>query len=227
MTTTTSTTPIRVYLVDDQVLIRAALRNYLSQNPQMLVLGDNGDPREAIARIGELRPDVVLLDITMPGLSGIDAIPKIRELHPRTRILMVSHHEGESFVQQALKAGADGYLSKNSDLSELTMGIQAVHAGHGFISPRLTSGILAGIREPAVAAEARAAGGRVDSLTAREREVFQLLALGKSNKQVARDLDISVGTARKHRENVKRKLQCDSAAEMARLAIQEGLLGSD
>lgn len=219
----TSPERISVILVEDQVLIRAAIRNYLQQCGHVEVLGECGDPREAVQRIRDTKPDVVLLDITMAGLSGIDAIPLIREVHPRVRILMLSHHEGESFVQQALKAGADGYLSKNCELEELMLALNAVHAGHGFISPRLTGGFLTQIRD-----EKRIElGGRMQALTQREREVFQLLALGRSNKEVARELDISVGTARKHREHLKRKLDCDSAAEMARLAIREGLLGAD
>ncbi len=216
------TEKITVFLVDDQNMLRAAFRSLLSQDERFEVLGDSGDAREAIDRIGELRPNVVLLDITMPGLSGIDAIQPIRKAHPKVRVLMLTHHEGESFVEQAIQCGADGYLSKDSEEGELTIAIEAVHRGQPYISPKVAGGLVSKARTPGAAGPAPASG--IGSLTTREREVFQLLALGKANKEVARDLSISLGTAKKHRENLQRKLDCHSAAELARLAIREGLL---
>lgn len=211
---------IGIYLVDDQAMLRAAFRGLLGAVPRLAVVGDCGDARTAIERIGELRPDVVLLDITMPGLSGLDAIGPIRRAHPRVRILMLTHHEGQTFVEQALKAGADGYLSKDSDPAELILAIEAVYRGQTFVSPKVASGLVSRARGDAVTP----ASGGLSSLTPREREVFQLLALGSSNKQIARKLEMSVATAKKHRENLQRKLDCHSAAELARLAIREGLL---
>jgi DNA-binding NarL/FixJ family response regulator len=219
-----SSSPIRVYLVDDHTMIRAAFRSLLDGRDGFEVVGDVGDARVAIDKIAEARPDVVLLDITMPGLSGIDAIAMIRKAAPRTKILMLSHHEGESFVEQALRAGAEGYLSKDSEPAELELGIRAVHRGDPYVSPRVATGLVSGMR-------GADAGGpvptsRLEKLTPREREVFQLLALGRANKEVARELGMSLGTAKKHRENLQRKLDCHSAAELARLAIREGLLDS-
>jgi DNA-binding NarL/FixJ family response regulator len=217
-----TSTPISVYLVDDQNMLRAAFRSLLAHDERFAVVGDSADARAAIERIRELRPDVVLLDITMPGLSGIDAIAPIRKACTKARVLMLTHHEGETFVEQALQAGADGYLSKDSEPAELALAIQAVHRGQPYVSPKVAGGLVSRTRhkegEPA-------AGSRVGSLTPREREVFQLLALGKSNKEVARQLGLSLGTAKKHRENLQRKLACQSTAELARLAIREGLLG--
>jgi DNA-binding NarL/FixJ family response regulator len=215
---------IRVFLVDDQNILRAAFRSLLSDHARVEVVGDSGDARTAIDRVALLQPDVVLLDISMPGLSGLDAIRPLREVHPKLRILMLTHHEGESFVDQAMRAGADGYISKDSEPSELLLGIETVHAGRPYLSPKVAAGLVARMRrgEPLEPLGA----SRVASLTAREREVFQLLALGKSNKDVARELDISLGTAKKHRENLQRKLDCHSTAELARLAIREGLMQS-
>ncbi len=213
--------PIKIYLVDDQAMIRAAFRGMLSDRPGLEVVGDKGDARSALDEIGPLRPDVVLLDITMPGLSGLDAIPKVRKEVPHAKIIMLTHHEGETFVNQALEAGAEGYLSKDSDPSELILAIEAVYRGDPFVSPKVAGALLAKLRRGA-----EAPNSRVDSLTPREREVFQLLAIGKSNKEVAWDLDMSVGTAKKHRENLQRKLDCHSAAELARLAIREGLVST-
>ena len=219
-----STKPISVFLVDDQNMLRAAFRSLLKQDARFNVVGDSADARQAIELIGELRPNVVLLDITMPGLSGLDAIAPIRKAHPRVRVLMLTHHEGETFVEHALRAGADGYLSKDSEPDELTLAIQAVHRGQPYVSPKVARGLVAQARHGEGSGPAPVS--RINSLTPREREVFQLLALGKSNKEVARDLQMSLGTAKKHRENLQRKLACQSTAEIARLAIREGLLGA-
>ena len=215
-------TRVRVYLVDDQAIIRAALRSFLGTRTDIEVVGDSGDARAALAEIERLRPDVVVLDITMPGLSGLDALPAIRKKLPRTKVVMLTHHEGEAFVEKALKSGAEGYLSKDSDPAELVLAVLAVQRGDPYVSPRVAGGLVRGLR--GAQGGVPPTGTRLSALTPREREVFQLLALGKSNKEVASSLDISLGTAKKHRENLQRKLACGSAAELARLAIREGLL---
>lgn len=206
---------IGVYLVEDQTLIRAVFKRVLQSDERFIVLGDTGDPRQAMGDIERLVPDVVVLDIAMPGLSGLDALPQIRASSPKTRIVMLSHHEGESFVRRALDGGATGYLSKDSEPDELFLALRTVVQGGTYLSPRVAGAVVAGQRE---------SQGAVSTLTAREREVFLLLAIGRSNKEVAADLDMSVGTAKKHRENLQRKLDCHSTAELARLAIREGLL---
>ena len=221
---TSTMTAITVYLIDDQALVRAAFRNLLSQREEFEVLGDSGDARKAIPKLGDLRPDVVLLDITMPGLSGLDAIGQIRKVSPRSKIVMLTHHEGQNFVEQALRSGAEGYLSKDSDEAELALAVEAVHRGDPYVSPKVSGGLVMQLRGSQ--GDAPPPASQISSLTPREREVFQLLALGKCNKEVARELDVSLGTAKKHRENLQRKLDCHSAAELARLAIREGLLST-
>jgi DNA-binding NarL/FixJ family response regulator len=211
---------VSVYLVDDQAMLRAAFKSFVQQTPGFTVAGEAGDARSALTEVGRLRPDVILLDITMPGLSGLDAIPSIRELCPKSRILMVTHHEGESFVHDAIERGADGYLSKDSDPEELALAIRSVFRGQPFISPKVARGILGS------SSGSKAGVAGVRSLTDREREVFLLLAVGRSNKEIAKELSISLGTAKKHRENLQRKLDCHSTADLARLAIREGLLGA-
>jgi DNA-binding NarL/FixJ family response regulator len=213
---------IRIYLVDDQMMIRAGFRSLLGKDDRFQVVGDSGDPRKAVEAIAVAKPDVVLLDISMPGLSGLDAVPLIRKVHPKVKIVMLTHHEGETFVDQALKAGADGYLSKDSEPSELILALQSVHADKMYLSPRVASGVLQRSRREGPGTTP--SDTRLGSLTPREREVLQLLALGKSNKEVAHSLKFTLGTAKKHRENLQRKLDCHSAAEMALLAIKEGLL---
>lgn len=213
----------RLFLVDDHTMTRAGLRKLLNDMPGFEVVGDRGEPRAAIDDIARTLPDLVLLDITMPGLSGIDAISKIRAAHPAVRIVMLSHHEGDSFVEQCLEQGADGYLSKDSEPEELALALRAALAGNTYISPKVTRAVLDRCRAESGLGSAEG----LRSLTPREREVFQLLALGRSNKEVAHALEMSVGTAKKHRENLQRKLDCHSAAELARLAIREGLLDPD
>ncbi|MAE27352.1 MAG: response regulator transcription factor [Planctomycetota bacterium] len=221
---TSTSQPIRIFLIDDQALVRAAFRSFLCQNDRFEVVGDAGDARGGIEEVEKLRPDIVTLDITMPGLSGIDAIPRLRKVHPRVKILMLSHHEGDSLVEQALREGAEGYLSKDSDPAELSLAIEAVYRGDPFLSPRVARGLVARTRRGTE--DGDGVTSRIHLLTPREREVFQLLALGRSNKEVATELGMSLGTAKKHRENLQRKLDCHSAAELARLAIREGLLES-
>lgn len=213
---------IRIYLVDDQAMIRAAIRSLLSRERSLEVVGESGDARHAVDEIKALAPDIVLLDITMPELSGLDAITRILGVARRTRVIMLTNHEAETFVEQALRLGASGYLSKDSDPAELCLAIRSVHRGDAYVSPKVASALVTRYRHGG--GDVVAPTGRVDSLTPREREVFQLLAVGRSNKEVARELEMSLGTAKKHRENLQRKLDCHSAAELARLAIREGLL---
>ncbi len=213
---------IRIILIDDQAIVRAALKALLNSVARFQVVGDEGDARRGIDLVAELRPDVVILDITMVGLSGLDAIGPIKRASPQTRVLMASQHAGMKFVQQALQAGADGYLSKDSDPAELSLAIEAIVRGDSYLSPKVASGFMArAVRGEAASADE---ASPLAVLTPREREVFQLLAVGKANKEVAAALDLSLGTVKKHRENLQRKLDCHSAAEIARLAIREGLL---
>jgi DNA-binding NarL/FixJ family response regulator len=213
---------IAIVLIDDQAIVRAAFKSLLERTPHFKVVGDAGDARTGIELAQKLRPDVVVLDITMPGLSGIDAVTPIKKASPHSHVLMASQHEGMKFVQQALRAGADGYLSKDSEPEELALAIESVQRGDSYLSPKVANGVMA----RAVRGEPPAVGdsNALSVLTPREREVFQLLAVGKANKEVAAMLGLSLGTVKKHRENLQRKLDCHSAAELARLAIREGLL---
>jgi DNA-binding NarL/FixJ family response regulator len=216
--------PISILLVDDQAIVRAAFQSLLERVAHFRVVGSAADARAAIELAAKLKPDVAIVDITMPGMSGIDAVSPLKKASPGTRVLMASQHEGVRFVQQALQAGADGYLSKDSEPEELGLAIEAIRRGDSYLSPKVASGVMArAVRgDVGPASEASALG----ELTPREREVFQLLALGKANKEVAALLGLSLGTVKKHRENLQRKLDCHSAAELARLAIREGLLGA-
>ena len=217
-------TSIRVFVLDDQAIVRAALKQLLADPCGFDVVGDSGDARAAIESLGALRPDVVTVDVTMPGLSGIDALPRLMKASPRSKFLMLTNHESGRFLEEALRAGASGFVTKDSQPEELKVAVEALHAGRTYITPRVTEALVAKLTSDPSAAEGPVELSRLASLTAREREVFQLLALGRANKEVARELDISVGTVKKHRENLQRKLDAHSPAELARIAIQEGLL---
>lgn len=168
------TKSIRVYLLDDQAILRAGFRSLLDETAGIEVVGDSGEARAAVEDIEEIRPDVVLLDITMPGLSGIDAIPMIRKVSPRTRIVMLTHHEGQTFVDQSLKAGADGYLSKDSDPEEMALAIRAVQRGDAYVSSKVSGALVNQVRGGDSGMGPHGTG--VSSLTPREREVFRLAA---------------------------------------------------
>lgn len=217
-----SDSKISVYLLDDQTMLRAGFRSLIESDGRFEVIGEQGDPRAALDELDRLRPDVLLLDISMPGLSGIDAIPLIQKRAPETRIVMLTHQIGQIFVEQSLAAGADGFLAKDSEPEELFLAITSAHRGRSFITPRVQGGAPLD-HGPNGSVHPGASG--LKSLTPREREVFLQLALGVSNKGVASELSMTLGTAKKHRENLQRKLGISSTAEMARLAIREGLMG--
>lgn len=219
-----TTQTIRIFVMDDQAILRAALKQLLVHECGFEVVGDSGDPRAAVDEIAGLKPDVITMDVTMPGLSGIDLIPKVLKVSPRSKVIMLTNHESGRFLEASLRAGATGFLTKDSEPEELQVGIQAVFEGRNYITPRVANSLVARLQSGGKDEEMSEQAGRLSLLTAREREVFQLLALGHANKEVARDLGISVGTVKKHRENIQRKLDVHSAAEIARIAIQEGLL---
>ena len=216
-------TKISIFLVDDESLVRAGLRALLEKAGTFEVVGESGDARDAIDRIAKVKPELVILDIRMPGLSGLDAVAPIKKASPTTKVLIASQHESRDFVFQALRAGADGYITKSSDPRELAPAIESIHRGESFVTPRVAASFLGAVRTE-TEGDPEPLARNLPGLTAREREVFQLIAVGKANKEVARILDISLGTVKKHRENLQRKLDIHSAAEIARVAIREGLL---
>jgi DNA-binding NarL/FixJ family response regulator len=212
---------IRIVLADDHKLMRSGLRVLLEQQPDLTVVGEASDGREAVALVASQRPDVLVMDIGMPSLNGIEAAAQITQSNPEGAIVMLSMHSDESYVLRALKAGAKGYLLKDSAEADLIRAVRAVADGKSFFSPAVSKVLLddyvrklkrSGTEDP------------YDVLTPREREVLQLVAEGKSNKEVAQLLSLSVYTVETHRSNIMEKLNLHGVPELILYAVRKGII---
>jgi DNA-binding NarL/FixJ family response regulator len=212
----------RVLLADDHVLVRAGIRALLDTMDDIDVIGETGDGRAALELVGRDHPDIVLMDISMPQLNGLDATAIVARDHPSTRVIILSMHGSEESVQQALAAGAKGYLLKEAAVAELPMAISAVMEGKRFISPAVSAIVVDGF----LSARDREAGP-LRTLTLRQREILQLLAEGRSAKEVAFALHLSVKTVETHRRQIMERLQIFDLAGLVRFAIRAGLISSD
>jgi two-component system, NarL family, response regulator NreC len=211
---------IRVLIVDDHTLVRSGLRLLLEGEDGFVVEDEAGDAEQAIRLARLHKPDVILLDVVMPGRSGLEAMDDILEAAPKTRILVLSMQDDPSYVRQAFGAGARGYLLKEAADDELVQAVRDVAAGNRYVHPAL------GARLAAAEAEAKARA-EADPLSEREREVLRLLALGHTNQEIAKLLFISVRTAETHRAHVMQKLRLSTRAELVRHALHQGLLEPD
>ena len=210
---------IRVLLADDHRLFRDGLRTLLEQEADLEVVGVAADGQSVLTQIGTCRPNVVLMDVSMPGLNGLEATRHLHADHPDVAVLMLSMHADHRFVVEALRAGALGYVPKDCEISELSAAIRAVFRGQLYLSPLLAGRIVRDYLE--------LMGDRPDSafsvLSAREREVLQMLAEGRSVKDIAGVLGVSIKTVETHRKNIMDKLDIHSVAELTKYAIREGL----
>ena len=208
---------IRVLIVDDHALVRSGLRLLLEAEEDVTVEDEAGNAADAVRLARLHKPDVVLLDVVMPGGSGLDAAPEIKEAAPKARILVLSMQDDPSYVRQAFSAGASGYLLKEAADNELVAAVREVAGGGSYVHPTLGARLAAAEAE----AQARAAA---DPLSEREREVLRLLALGHTNQEIAKMLFISVRTAETHRAHIMQKLRLSTRAELVRYALDHGLL---
>ena len=209
----------RVLIADDHKILRDGLRTLLDKEPAIEVLGEAADGRSAVQLARELNPDVVIMDIGMPGLNGIDATRQVLADVPGTRVLALSMHSDKRYVTQMLQAGASGYLLKDSAFGELTTAIRTVMSDRVYLSPSLTDLVVRDYVEHMSATD----GSEKPLLSPREREVLQLLAEGKSTKLIASDLSISVKTVETHRKQIMNKLDMHSIAELTKYAVREGI----
>jgi DNA-binding NarL/FixJ family response regulator len=210
----------RVLLVEDHTLVRSGIRSLLETEKEIEVVGEAGDGREAVELVRRLKPHVVLMDVAMGDLNGIDATRLISNEHPDVRVLVLSMHSDEQYIFEALKAGAKGYVLKSAAVKELMTGIREVAAGRNYVSPSLASVVM---HDYIRRAKGDQVISQVDKLTAREREVLQLIAEGHSSAEVAKSLYISIRTVETHRHNIMEKLGIHSIAGLTRFAIRHRL----
>jgi two-component system, NarL family, response regulator NreC len=212
---------LRVLLADDHIVMRSGLRALLERQPNVEVVGESENGRETVALAASLRPDVVVMDVGMPVLNGIEATQTIATQSPSIAVVILSMHADESYVMRALKAGARGYLLKDSAAEDLIGAIQSVAQGKSFFSPKV-SRILA--EDYVRVLKQKGEVDTYDLLTGREREILQLLAEGKSNKEVATDLNISPYTVETHRSHILEKLNLRNSAELVLYAVRKGII---
>lgn len=210
---------IRIILADDHKIIRQGLRSLAEQQPDMEVIGEAEEGRKAVELVHELRPDVVIMDVAMPELNGVEATRQIMDDDMHLRVIALSMHQERQYVARMLEAGAAGYLLKDCAFEEMVDAIRTVIQGQTYLSPKIAGTVVEDYVRNLSADNLTAK----QELTPREREVLQLMAEGESTKQIARTLDVSVKTIETHRRNTMKKLELDSVAELTKYAIREGL----
>lgn len=206
---------IKILLADDHTIVRQGLKLILSADPDMEVIGEAANGREAVELAQKLRPDVVLMDVAMPDWNGIEATRRLIETNGRIKILVLSMHKEAVYVREILRAGARGYILKDAIDKELLSAVRSVAKGDGYISPAVSGALLSDYRKDVT--------DPVDLLSGREREVLQLIAEGKTNKEIATRLNLSVYTVDSHRGKIMEKLNLHSTGELVRFALKHGL----
>ncbi len=212
---------IRMVLADDHVVLRSGLRALLERHPDFQVVGEASDGRELIRLVAELLPDIAVVDVGMPNLNGTEATQQIASAHPSVRVIMLSMHSDEAYVLRALKAGARGYVLKESAEAELIAAIRLVQQGKAFFSPAV-SALL--VEDYVRQLRAKGVEDSYELLSTREREILQLIAEGKSNKDVANMLNLSPYTIETHRSNILQKLNLHTVPELILYAVRKGII---
>jgi two-component system response regulator NreC len=208
---------IRAVVVDDHAVVRSGIRLLLDREDDIEVVDEAGSAKDAVFAVRALKPEVVLLDVVMPGESGIEVLPKLLHESPETRVLVLSMQDDPSYVREAFAAGASGYVLKEAADEEVVAAVREIAKGERYVHPALGARLVAAEAEERAAAEA-------DPLSDREREVLRLLALGHTNQEISKQLYISVRTAETHRAHIMQKLGLSSRAELVRYALSRGLL---
>jgi DNA-binding NarL/FixJ family response regulator len=212
---------IRVLVADDHAIVREGVRMILAKEPDIEVVGEAGDGQEALDLVERLRPQVVIMDISMPGVGGIEATQRLKATHPQVQVLALTMHEDESYVFQLLRAGAAGYVLKRAAAQDLVQAVRAAARGEAFLYPSVARRVVEDYLKRVEAGEERE---RYDGLTAREKEILTLIAQGLSNQQIAEKLFISIKTVQTHRAHILEKLGLHDRTELVRYAIRKGLI---
>jgi two-component system response regulator NreC len=211
---------IKVVLADDHTMVRAGVKALLEGSPGIQVVGEAADGREAVKLAARLAPDVVVMDVAMPKLNGIEAARQIRRDRAECRIIMLSMHEDRQYIFEALRAGAGGYVLKDAAFSELVNAIRTVTGGQTYLSPAVAGTVL---DDYVNRARGEVAGNELEKLSGREREVLQLIAEGRSSPEIAKQLHISIHTVDTHRRNIMDKLDVHNLAGLIKFAVRHGL----
>ncbi len=214
----------RIVIAEDHTILREGLRSLLSSSPDFEVVAEAEDGREAIRCVEKLKPDLILTDLSMPRMNGMEAIREIKKQSPKTKILVLTVHKTEEYILATLKAGADGYLLKDSTHAELMMAVKNVISGKRYISPGISEKVIEGYVEGKKTLKPRTSW---ETLTQREREILKLIAEGYRNKEIADDLCISVKTVEKHRANLMEKLNLHNVQALTAFAIEKGLVSRE
>ncbi len=212
---------LRIVLADDHTILREGLRALLSADPNFEIVGEAGNGREAVRCVEKLGPDLLLMDLSMPRMSGMDAISEIKKRYPETKIIALTVHKTEEYLLSTLQAGVDGYVLKDATHDELVMAIHNVAAGKPYLSPGISDKVIEGYLE---GKESSLSVSSWQRLSQREREVLKLIAEGYKNKEIAEDLCISLKTVEKHRANLMKKLDLHNAAGLTVYAMKRGLV---
>ena len=212
---------LRIVLADDHTILREGLRALLSADPNFEIIGEADNGREAVRCVEKLGPDLLLMDLSMPRMSGMDAISEIKKRYPETKIIALTVHKTEEYLLSTLQAGVDGYVLKDATHDELVMAIHNVMAGKPYLSPGISDKVIDGYLE---GKESSLSVSSWERLSQREREVLKLIAEGYKNKEIAEDLCISLKTVEKHRANLMKKLDLHNAAVLTVYAVEKGLV---
>ena len=211
---------IRLLIVDDHAVLRAGLRTLLNLQPDFEVVGEAAEGPEALEKVQRLQPDVVLMDISLPGMEGLEVTAELKKRHPNVKVLILTMHEDQRYLYPALKAGASGYVVKRAADTELIEAIRAAHRGDAFLHPSMAKVVV----EDYVDRSSKQQEAAEQGLSDREREVLRLIAEGRTYKEMANLLGVSVKTIETYRERIKEKLGLTTRAEMVRYALEKGLL---
>jgi DNA-binding NarL/FixJ family response regulator len=210
---------MRILIADDHTLVRAGLTSLIARLPEMEVVAEAADGRQALRLVRDLQPDIVLMDIAMPGLNGLESAERIHGIHPKVKIIILSMHASEEYVAQALKAGASGYLLKDAATAELEMALKSVSMGQFYLSPAISRQVVDNFL--------RGGPSGLELLTPRQREILQLIAEGKGTRDIAETLHLSVKTVETHRAQLMDRLDIHDVAGLIRYALKKGLITAD
>lgn len=212
---------IRLLLADDHAILRTGLKMFFNSQEDLTVVGEAVSGEDAVSKVQALQPDIVLLDISMPGMGGIEAVAAIKKVAPQVRIIMLTMHEGEEYLQQALREGANGYVLKKAADAELLEAIRAVAVNGVFLHPNMTQALIKAIQQEENTNTCRKGIG---NLTEREKEVLKLVALGLTNKEIGEELGVSIKTVETHKARIMEKTGCERRSALVRYAKEEGYI---